>query len=330
MDPGFEINDGETFACLAFKNYCPMPIAGPDPVHLGDGNWLSKSLPFPLNERCRGQLGKHAAQELERANLVLVAKRVPSVPDVPPTDANIDVRRVTYLHYGLAVWACIPKYQDAILLLGGHDDGGVGVVEGERQYLFHGSCEAAKNAAVVLAPMERLEAAVDFAVRLEGINAAHEADYKTGAKPPKFWRVISGVTAFLDACRSYRYEVRMHQYVRAIESFLPPSVSGAKSFAEKASLLCTPKNALEEMYRLRNKAEHHEYFEDAKLCGGKPEDAARSRVSQAEALCVELYRRLFTKNADFLRLYETGASIENFWSNDSLVRKQWGEPFVLQ
>ncbi len=168
-------------------------------------------------------------------------------------------------------------------------------------------------------------------MRLERINGIHESDHKAGAKPPTFWRVISGVTSFLDACRSYRYETRIHQYVRAIESFLPPSAFGQRLFAKKAALLCEQgertTDALKEMYRLRNKAEHHEYFEEAKLSGGIPEDVARLRALQAEALCIELYRRFFTKSVRFLDLYRDSETIEGFWSTDSGVQSEWGSPF---
>jgi hypothetical protein len=86
--------------------------------------------------------------------------------------------------------------------------------------------------------------------------------------------------------------------------------------------------ALKELYRLRNKAEHHEYFEDAGLLAPIQEEAAWFRTWQAEVLCLELYRRLFTKSSAFLNAYLDSAAIESFWANGA-VQTEWGAPFLL-
>lgn len=131
-------------------------------------------------------------------------------------------------------------------------------------------------------------------------------------------------------------EVRLHQFVRAIESFLPPSAWGQDEFARRASILLRNPDdpatgeLLKEIYRLRNKAEHLEHFEEARLSGSIPEETATRRLRQAEALCRELYKRFFVDAPDFLTLYRDTGTIENLWSDHAIVRTKWGAPFDLQ
>lgn len=330
MNTIFELHPGDDFACLTYLGYWPMPLICANPVHLNDGYWLSKTLPFPLDKRCQEQLGEHTTRKLKSANLVLMAKTARIDDAGSPTDPNATPRRVTYLQYGLGVWAGVQRYDEAILITGVHGGDYTSMVEGARQHLFHGSFKMLLHPASPLTEgdtvidMERLQSSAKFAGRLERITSDHTAD------ATRFWRVVSGVAAFLSACRSYTYEVRIHQYVRAIESFLPKSVFGHKKFAEKAGLLCCPDqnttDALDQMYKLRSKAEHHEHFEEAGICDNK---VARLRALQAEALCVELYKRLFTKSDFFFSLYQNNQTIDDFWSDDSKVKKEWGSAFQL-
>ncbi len=169
--------------------------------------------------------------------------------------------------------------------------------------------------------------AAHFAKRVENM-------YKDETTEPEIvLAALSGFTAFRTAALEPQGAVRLHQFVRSIESFLPPSVFHEKGFVDKATVLLSGVNArdsLFEIYRLRNKSEHHIHFEEAKLSGSVPAKTADRRTRQAEALCRELYRRLFVGMKDFLNWYREDSSIEALWSDQSLVDASWGTPFELE
>src|SRR6185437_11317060 len=107
-----------------------------------------------------------------------------------------------------------------------------------------------------------------------------------------------GLSAFRSAVFAPEGEVRLHQFVRTVESFLPPQVFGENAFAKHAERFLADSDSnklLREMYRLRNKSEHHLHFEAAELSGSVPEATANLRTHQAETLSRELFRRSFVE-----------------------------------
>jgi hypothetical protein len=365
MNGTFEIQPGECFGCLALKGrtfqshtfqgapWCELLKDLSVPLHARDDYWLSKEPPFAVDGEVKRQFGEFVVEKLNANVLVLTAKRRAPRPYHPLEDGKEERQRVTYFQSGLAIWLGIPHFDEAVLLIGRRDENrthvlplalrpgfwgsvsdlwshSTGLIQAARQRLtgvVSRTSEAAQWSLV-----ERIGLAVEFARRLKQIIDSHEEDYATGRKPPRYWRMNSGVAAFLEACRSRLYHVRIHQYVRAIESFLPPTAWGEKQFADKAGVLSgtdqQTANALKEIYRLRNKAEHHEYFEDAQVSGSVAEQTAWLRAWQAEVLCLELYRRLFTKSSVFINAYSDSDSIKSFWANGA-VQAEWGVSFPL-
>ena len=290
-------------------------------------------------------------EKLSSSKVFLTVKRSAPQSYHPLRDGRKERLKVTYFQAGLTVWLGIPEFNDATLLIGRRDgnrthllpvalrpgfqgsvsqlwSNSAGLEQDIRQRLDGVVSRTVESRQWSLA--ERIGLAAKFAGRLKQNIDSHEGDYKNGRKPPRYWRVNSGVAAFLEACRSRLHHVRMHQYVRAIESFLPPDAWGETKFANTIGILCESGaiESLKEIYRLRNKAEHHEYFENAELSGSVPEETAWLRVWQAEVLCLELYRLFFTQSGNFLCAYSDSSSIKNFWANGA-SRAEWGAPLHL-
>ncbi len=321
--------------------------------------WLSKEPPFDVDAAVQQQAGEFVAKKLTReeqtgCNVMITAKRCAPQLWHPFQEGEQDRRRVRYFLYGLATWLGIPQFEEGLLFIGRGDNTRASMCYGVPERRSEGSASLLWSHSRGLAEQSRQEldrivsstretgqwslddriaSAVKFAERLKQIIDCHESDYERGRKPPRYWRVNSGVVAFLEACRSRLFHGRIHQYVRAIESFLPSNAWGEGQFVKKSSILCgsdqQTREALKEMYRLRSKAEHHEHFEDARLTGSVPEETAWLRAWQAEVLCLELYRRLFTESSAFMDVYQDSDPISRFWQDDRAVRKEWGAQFRL-
>jgi hypothetical protein len=87
-------------------------------------------------------------------------------------------------------------------------------------------------------------------------SAAMARSYSARAVPS----IAASSAAFIAGLRAELADVRLHQFVRAAESFLPSAAWGAAAFVEHARSFVSenpdPATLLMELYRLRNVAEH--------------------------------------------------------------------------
>ncbi len=326
----FEVQPGEKFACLVFSAFDLRRLNGPGTVALGNGCWLSDEvparLPFPLDEWWRCQLGEFVIDQLERwSNFVLLVKQPSLRPKILDDENHLLSRRVEFLLWGLTMSAGVPTFGFDRLISGGVGNDGSRIGVGAMQPFYRSGGLGNPEAGA-----DDLRRATSFVERIQEIFRQKQRDRKL------YWRIASGFNALRLGVCSPDAEVRLHQFVRAIESFLPPSVWGQDDFARRVSILMrspddpTTSELLKEIYRLRNKAEHHEHFEEAMLSGSVPEETANRRLRQAEALCRELYRRFFMGDPDFLTVYRDTGTIEDLWSDHAIVHAKWGTPFDLQ
>jgi hypothetical protein len=313
------IEHGETFACAVFSGF-DLAFAGiPALMRLGRGQWSSDTLPFSLDDWWRDQLGKIVVERVEKSsNFVLTSKA-----SSPADDEILLLNRVEWLLWGIAIFAGIPTFQLARAIFGQLGQGIPRIHIGSVPSLFRSY------------GLERPEAEPDDFVRAARFAERIEEMYRRRREYPRlYWRALSGFTAFRLAAQTPHGESRLLQFVRAIESFLPASVFGEKKFADNGKTFLSQHDEsaelLGEIYRLRNKTEHHEHFEEARLSGSVPEETANRRTRQAEALCRVLFRRLFTESAGFLDWYRDTSAIERFWADPTFVRDIWGNPFDLQ
>ena len=150
---------------------------------------------------------------------------------------------------------------------------------------------------------------------------------------PKYcWRVWHGIGALSQGMRLYYGEDRIHQFIRAIESFLPSDVKGADKFSERVSEIVGndpryTQDKLKQMYNLRSASEHHFRFEDHERfqsISGISVAMAESLATDAEKLCLEFYRRLFLQigENEFFSMYGTTDVQDQAWRFGT-IKQMW-------
>ena len=150
---------------------------------------------------------------------------------------------------------------------------------------------------------------------------------------PKYcWRVWHGIGALSQGMRLYYGEDRIHQFIRAIESFLPSDVKGADKFSERVSEIVGndpryTQDKLKQMYNLRRASEHHFRFEDHERFQsilGISVAMAESLATDAEKLCLEFYRRLFLQigENEFFSMYGTTDIQDQAWRIGT-IKQMW-------
>lgn len=232
--------------------------------------------------------------------------------------------RLHFLLWGIAIVAGVPSIESGRFLSGGRTAERVlirSVGSIESFYQTHG---APTPHTTIL----DFRSAVRFAEHLEEIVQQKKRETRL------YWRLMSGLNAFVNAMKAQRPDVRLHQFVRAVESFLPPSVFGGKEFGRYA---CTflrgdsrTETTVQQMYDLRSAAEHHRPFDTRTLAGvPRPEEVAMQRTRQAEAFARELYRRFFAGQGDYLAHFKDDESLGTLWSSADALAGLWGEPFDI-
>jgi hypothetical protein len=324
---GLTIEQGEKFACVVFSGLNLALNEVPDPAEIGFGCWSSSNLPFKLDTWWRRQLGDIVSDQLERlCSFVLLAKQPGGSDDAFGEESRILRNRVLFLTWGLAVTAGVPSFSLARLIFGGVFRADQPKLAFAQFAQFYQTLDADKPCADLTA----LQSASFFSHHLEEIESARQQDLRI------YQRLESGVHALVSGFQSSKPSVRLHQFVRAIEAFLPASVQGRKDFADHAAVfLSNPEEQdtrimLLQMYDLRSAAEHHRLFDERALPDvADPELAAMRRTRQAEAFARELYRRFLATEPSHLSLFQDETSLEEFWEDRARVRASWGQPLNL-
>lgn len=324
---GLAIAQDEKFACVAFSELDIILAGVSDPAELGHGCWTSSRLPFQLDPWWRQQLGNVVSEQLEqRCSFVLLAKQQ-AVSDGPFDEATQVLRqRVLFLMWGIAVAAGVPTFSFARLIFGRGDQTGQPKLSIGQFAPFRETPGANRPRANMLA----MQSAVTFLRRVEEIAARRAQDASA------YQRVASGIDALVAGFQSPNPHARLHQFVRAVEAFLPASVFGRSQFADYAATFLTDgdqnhtRTMLREMYDLRSAAEHHRRFDQRALPDvTDTEVVAMRRTRQAETLARELHRRFLAREESELSIFRDEESLEDFWEDRAQVVAIWGEPLNL-
>lgn len=315
------VKTGEKFACLAFCRFNPAPVLL-GPYDFGRGRWALPGLPVPMDDRWRAWLGEIESGQLEQTNLALLAVEKSAQPLLigPEREDNPLRARVQYLHWGIVIVAGVSAYEHAVVVRGG--DEGTGPVVRQIGYpkdIYPTGQDYAHGVSI-----DDLAEAAGIATQLESIQT--KVDTEGGYR-----RLMRGVNAFVAGLRSHLADDRLHQFVRAVESFIPPTAWGADQFAAHVKTFLPdtpdPTEILKQMYQLRNAAEHLRDL-DWGLPTALASDrqwVAMLRLRQVEALCRMVYRKLFMLKTDYLEHFRDDESITQFWSQP----RDWGEPFNM-
>jgi len=319
---GLEIGVGEKFASWVF---CRCDLRVPDGLSatdVGKGLWVSTGdeLPFKLDIWWRSQLGDIVADHLEKESSFCLTAKQPS-KDPRTTDAEIAFleRRVWFFAWGVVLSVGTPQFDLARVVSGGRDEKGFKLKLGTPEHFVRSGGFPRPTAQT-----EDFDRAARFTERAQSMEAERESDAQL------YWRAFSGLDAFQTAVKSPLAHVKLHQFVRAIESFLPSKASGELAFSEYCKNLCPANEAeLREMYRLRNLSEHHRPFAHAFERVSDPAKTADRRLRQAELLCRELFRRFFADLSEFRIHFRDDSSLKRFWKDTSTLERAWGAKLDL-
>jgi hypothetical protein len=283
---------------------------------------VSEDLPFKLDGWWKRQLGEFVSEEVRLSDFVLTAKAQSAQPENLDTENEILSVRLHFLLWGIAITVGVPLIEVGRFFSGGRTAEQVDLRNSASLESFYRTPGALEPTATIA----DLQKAVRFAERLEKIHQARKSDERV------YYRLASGLGAFVVALKAHQVAARHHQFVRAIESFLPPSVFGQKEFSQYAGKLLSPcsqtKTVLQQMYELRSAAEHHRPFDTRTLSGVTDPDAvAMQRTRQADAFARELFRRFFAENEDCLQHFKDDSALNSLWSNTAELKRIWGNPF---
>jgi hypothetical protein len=320
----------EEFACLIFSGLrMTLDSKVPRPMKLGQGCLIPASPPFSLDDEWKRQLGITVSERIERfSNFVITAKGAGTADRLGD--------RVQNLLWGITAGVGVPKFESAYLVLGSLDER-LSFHPGNRVSLRIDHLYRTHGIGAPHADPDGLQGAARFMAQIEKIGEEREQDIAARGQPftPLYFRLLSGISAFQLGVKQVEPSYRHHQFVRAIESFLPANVQGKKQFADLTSTFLTndPRNetTLLQMYDLRSAAEHHRPFDQRALPNeSNPNEVAMQRVRQADTLVRTLYQRLLAGVSVNLQPFRDEASLNSFWSVRTQVLTQFGAPLDIQ
>jgi len=321
---GFEISVGEKFASWVFCR-CDLRLPdGPPATEVGSGLWVSTGdeLPFNLDTWWRCQLGELVTDHLEKeASLCLTAKQPSRDPRTLDAEIVLLERKVWFFGLGVVLSVGVPLSDLSRIVAGGRSEGGFRLKLGTPGHFV--------RSGGLPRPTAQAE---DFVRAGRFTERAMSMESERQSNPELYWRAFSGLDAFDTAVKSPLAHIKLHQFVRAIESFLPSQTSGESDFSNYCKILCPSNEAeLREMYRLLNKAEHHHRpFAHAFDPVSEPVQTADLRLRQAETLCRELFRRLFADLPDFQVYFRDNSSLKRFWGDTPALELAWGPKLDLK
>jgi len=221
---GFEIGVREKFASWVFSR-CDLRLPDSPPVaEVGGGLWVSTGdeLPFKLDDWWRRQLGELVADNVEKEfSFCLTAKCPSENPRILDAETAVVERRVGFFAWGLVLSVGVPQFDLARIVSGWRDQGGFRLKLGTPEHFVRSG-----GFPRPVALTEDFFQAGRFAQRAESMAAERKADVQL------YWRAFSGLDAFMTGVKSQLAHVKLHQFVRAIESFLLSKASGEKHFSE--------------------------------------------------------------------------------------------------
>jgi hypothetical protein len=298
----FEIKNADKYACIALEN--TATVAGlADPIDLGSGCWALFAPPFPLDDTWRNWLGSLQSQDFERSNLFLFAIAPSKAPHVTDAENQALEEKVLALFYGLFLHD-VPFYEGGLALTSANVEGRIDVRSLSKLESFN------RPPGVRWARIDEpwLRNAHITAIGIQSIHALkgqHE-------------RLHRGFHAWLRAVMEYYGEEKLHQSVRAVEAVIKTEQGkGLRRFVHRGRLFAgdnsKARTLLEELYLLRNAAEHMNPFQPVLAKYAPDIDAVASlRVYQALTLANEVYSRILT-NPNLQQTFASDARTEGFW-----------------
>lgn len=343
----FNLQNGDNFASLIFTMF-RIPdrkfssTLSDQPISIGQNCWVSCGMPFTIDNEWRKWLGGIISDRMENGpgKIVLTAKSQNS-----DESSEALINRISLVFWGLTIMSGIPDFSSGDQVHGHfqHDRSvqtGIKIGFGMRRlYPTYAPNDPLTGSPILEIPESEFKQSVQFATRIESIHKNIEQEKKNRnisdnrSLTDFFSRIVSGFLALQEGMSSGFLPERLHQYTRAIESFLPATVRGKKDFSNylKDLLNPAPNNqiTLQQIYDLRSAQEHHRPFERALPGETDPDSVAWRRTRQAETLAREMFKRFLAGPTDHISQFRDENTLNQFWSNKDVI-KAWGSPFDIQ
>ncbi len=315
----FPLPIGHKFACIALDN-AGVDRGLRDPIDCGDGIWAIFEPPFALDDAWRQWLGSIQAEHLTRSSLVCFAHQASANPAVLDNENKQLEQRALSLFYALFL-VDVFHHDGGLILSGANVDGRAGVrsvSQLEPHYRPNGVSTVRIDRAFLLKA-----ACVAMGIRAVHGGGQHE-------------RLRRGFHAWVRAVQELYGDERLHQFVRATEALVKPQIGRSRrQFVHRSQLFSgNTRNSvalLEELYELRNNAEHLHRL-DHVLASNRENERERialRRAYQAQLLASHVYERIFS-DQQLQRLFATDAGIDAFWATPWPQQVQtWGVPIDL-
>jgi hypothetical protein len=287
-----------------------------NPHQLSTSLFAASEPPLAIPDHWQIWLGTLRVEELQRANLFLLAHAPSQHPD-SLDDENRQLSDIIHkLYFGMLIAVRYISHAEGFRMTGVHHGSEVDVRE-------------VTNYEEVLAPAgcrgEPLEDAVLDAARLvaEGITAVEVA----GAHD-RTWRIIR---AFYRALRSNEFGSRIHQYVRCIEGFILPDIGRTRrQFIHRSALFVGDghDDLLGKLFDVRSAVEHlHGTYAIVTAPDRRAADLELAELAfKAEMIARHCLQRLFLTPALWPH-FRDDASLAAFWRLPDADRIAiWGAP----
>lgn len=348
MTQEFMVPPNENFACIVFTEFQIPNRRFPSdflssPVSIGRNCWISKRPPFTIDQEWKRWMGEIFSNRIENGigSIVLTA-----FAEDPSETSEVLLKRIQFVLWGFAIVISIPLFMSADTVHGHIQENTSvqsGISIGFRLTHFYPTPQLLPRSGRGFLPNEitqnELHQAIQFATYMEKIEQTIEQERSKLGIPINqsftslFVRPKGGFLALQSGMTSRFMPERLHQFARAIESFIPARVQGRNDFANylKDLLVLDANNekTLLQIYDLRSAQEHIRPFDRRALPGETdPDSVAWQRTRQVEGFAREMFKRFFS-GTDYLSHFRDESALESFWSSGDVIRA-WGSPFDLQ
>lgn len=311
--PAPQIADDEKYAIIALPRL-PLDLVNlPEETELVHGLGYAQKLPFSLAQHWQEWIGTVRAEQLAKAQLILIATTPSNSPGVLDGENEHLKGLVSRLYQGLQLVCPIWIEGDVVLLTGAHNRGQVDV----RQISSITRPSTIHYGKIGLIGSGALKIAAELVPILN--------DFPKG----KYLRLCRVLNAYFSGIADNDLRERLHQFCRCIEGLiLAEPGQTTRQFKSRTELFVGPKlhEFMGNLYENRSAVEH---MNDPVL---SPQTEIEQRKAFMEMVLVSeeiarycLLNVLLKQN---VRLqYQDEASLAAFWSRKSIDRQSaWGPP----
>lgn len=314
----FRLARREKYAAIILSGASRVAFQGN--IEVGNGLWVLHDPPVNVAEHWRGWIGTIRADDIEKANLWIVSKRISRTPEVIDAENQQLGESVNLLFHALLI-AGPPSYQHGYVLAGANPDGQPEIRQFGDQTPRYLKSFGAQDSSI---GPKRVQSAHRIAAGLTHVFA-----------DVSYMRLRRGIRAFFSGLAASPPQDRVHQFIQTVESVTKPRSRGtavdiaerSRTFINRSSL---GQRVVRECYDLRSAIEH--FRDELNVLSAYPaamrEELFYRRVRQSEALARHVLIRILSSPSMWPRFADP--EIDKFWNQAEAIRvRQWGRSIEI-